>query len=74
MGVIRALRKGHVALDCVPHICSSKVAPGDLGGLGGYLLHKYSTKITASFPGGLPRPAFPHSSSLTRGEEGWQPP
>ena len=31
MGVTCALGQSHVPLDCVPHICSSQVAPGGLG-------------------------------------------
>lgn len=58
------MQQGHVTLDCVPYICSSQVAPG---GLGECLLHKYSAKIIASLPRGMPCPVFPHSSSLTQG-------
>ena len=64
MGVTCALGQSHVPLDCVPHICSSQVAPG---GLGKCLLHKHSTEITAPPPRCMPCPVLPHFFSLTQG-------
>lgn len=69
MGVTCALGQSHVPLDCVPHICSSQVAPG---GLGKCLLHKHSTEITAPLPGACPAQSFHISSHLPK--VGGQPP
>ena len=55
VGVTCALGQSHVPLDCVPHICSSQVAPE---GLGKCLLHKHSTEITAPLPGACPAQSF----------------
>ena len=69
VGVTCALGQGHVPLDCVPHICSTQVAPG---GLGKCLLHKHSTEITVPLPSACRAQSFhipPHSP-----EVGGQPP